>query len=447
MNMIKLQVAMLALFIPAASTAFTPINTATPAIPNGLTSLRSSYTALRSSPASVPNALFASMHQIDDPDNLEPSMKTTKTNPYMPKNHGLHPSIHNAFQSIRSAFSKRQHKAMTFLAATIIMAFVLFAPLQDAIAAPSGGRMGGSFGGGSSRQSSSRSYSSPSRSSNSYGRGFSHGYSSGYYSRPSITVAPSIGSYGYYGRPGVAVVRTGPSIIDVIIFGAFVAVLFGSFSGGSRDLLDKDETTSSALGPGVTVAQISIALNVPNRDSPSSFLSFLDKLSHTANTDSRVGVSDLVSQVSIGLLRHKRYIFAADTEYKHFRDGEGAQRHFSSKAIQERSKFEKETTNKYGGVDYSSRDVSGQMESSNTGYSPQATSAVVTLVIAIDGDSTKLPQINNMNDLEKALTKIATDVKVDDCLRSAEILWTPDDKNDVLSKEDVNADYPKLRDV
>ncbi len=268
-------------------------------------------------------------------------------------------------------------------------------------------------------------------------------------------MAPSIaGSYGYYGRPDVAVVNTiGPDIVSTIVFGSVLGIVFiNSFTHGSRDYIgvDKDEArTSSALGPGVTVVQISIALDVPNRDSPSSFLSFLDKLSHTANTDSRVGVSDLVNKVSIELLRHKKYVFAADTEYKHFRYGGSAQRHFDSKAIEERSKFEKETTNKYGGVDYtSSRDVSGQMESaSNTGYSPQATSAVVTLVIAIDGDSTKLPQINNMNDLEKALTGIATDVKVDDCLRSAEILWTPDDKNDVLSKEDVNEDYPKLRDV
>jgi len=68
-------------------------------------------------------------------------------------------------------------------------------------------------------------------------------------------------------------------------------------------------------------------------------------------------------------------------------------------------------------------------------------------VIAIDGDQTKLPQINSMRDLETALTKIATDVKVDDCLRSAEVLWTPDDDNDILSQRDVIVDYPKLRTI
>jgi len=73
--------------------------------------------------------------------------------------------------------------------------------------------------------------------------------------------------------------------------------------------------------------------------------------------------------------------------------------------------------------------------------------AVITLIVAIDGDSTKLPKINSFADVEKALTMLATDVKVDDCLRSAEILWTPEDPGDVLSEREVVADYPSLRNV
>jgi len=243
------------------------------------------------------------------------------------------------------------------------------------------------------------------------------------------------------------IVTRGPSAFDVVIFGIFAAVVFSTFSAGPRNKFDSDATTS-ALGSGVTVAQISIALNVPNRNDQSSILFFLDRLSKTASTDSRVGVSNLVSQVALELLRQKRSIFAADTEFKHFKDADGAQRYFSTKAIQERSKFEKENTNKYGGVDYSAQSTSKNMLPSGLEvYSPQATSAVVTLVISIDGDSTKLPQINNISDVERALTRIATDVKVDDCLRSAEVLWTPDDSRDVLSERDIIVDYPKLRSI
>lgn len=77
----------------------------------------------------------------------------------------------------------------------------------------------------------------------------------------------------------------------------------------------------------------------------------------------------------------------------------------------------------------------------------RATLAVITLIVAIDGDSTKLPKINSFSDVEKGLTVLATDVKTDGCLRSAEILWTPEDSNDVLTEYDVAADYPMLRNV
>ena len=73
--------------------------------------------------------------------------------------------------------------------------------------------------------------------------------------------------------------------------------------------------------------------------------------------------------------------------------------------------------------------------------------AVVTLVLAIDGDSTKVPKINSVADIEEALRKIASDSKVDNCLQSVEILWTPEERNEILSRQDVVADYPELRSV
>lgn len=368
---------------------------------------------------------------------------------------GLHPFIHkswkNISQKIQAPFGGiTKHKALSLLTAFVILISVTFAPVQDAFAAPSGGRMGGSFGGSSRSRSPSttRSYSSPSRSYSSPSRG----YSRGYYSRPNVIVAPTIGSPMYptygYGAGGVAVVRRGPSIVDVFVLGFFAFVMFNIFSssggegGAGGGLLDRSmDDTMSALGPGVSVAQISVALNVPQKDSPSSILSFLERLSRTARTDSRVGISNLVSQVSIELLRQKKSAFAAGTKYTHYRDAAKAERDFNSLAIKERSKFEKENINKYGGVDYSPKSPS----SSGDSFSPQATAAVVTIVLSIDGDSTKLPTINSVSDLETALLRIASDVKLDGCLRSAEILWTPEDSDDTLSEKDVTADYPELR--
>ena len=149
------------------------------------------------------------------------------------------------------------------------------------------------------------------------------------------------------------------------------------------------------------------------------------------------------SSVALELLRQRHSIFAANTKYTHYKsDAKKAQRDFSSLAIQERSKFEKETISKYGGVDYSQQDGDDRLE-----ITGEATVAVVTILFAIDGDSTKLPIINSPQDLQKALTMIASDVKVDDCLRSAEVLWTPQDSRDTLSETDVIVDYPELRSI
>ena len=92
----------------------------------------------------------------------------------------------------------------------------------------------------------------------------------------------------------------------------------------------------------------------------------------------------------------------------------------------------------FGGVDYGNK---SPYESSTSG---EATVAVVTLLLSIEGDKTKLPTIRSYRDVEKALTTIAADSKVENCLLSAEILWTPEDASETLTKRDVIAEYPNL---
>lgn len=366
---------------------------------------------------------------------------------------GIAPLFNEVWQNLRNAVAHNltPQKALSTFVAIAFLASILLTPLKSALAAPTGGRMGGSFGSTSRQQSSTPSYSAPS-----YNRGFSRGYTTGYYSRPSVTISPwGWGGWGggyyspFYSSPGV-IVSTGPSILPIIVFGAMfwfaaTSVLKSTSNSASTFF---DSSLSSALGPGITVAEISVAVNVPRRDDSGNILNFLQRLSRFAETDSRVGVSNLVSQVALELLRQRRSIVAASTSYNHYRDGDKAQREFSTIAVRERSKFERETLNRYGGVDYAiiPTEKGGGLVTGRSGSS-RPTLAVISLIVAIDGDSTKLPKINSFSDVEKALTAIATDVKVSDCLRSAEILWTPEDSNDVLTERDVAADYPSLRNV
>jgi uncharacterized membrane protein len=131
------------------------------------------------------------------------------------------------------------------------------------------------------------------------------------------------------------------------------------------------------------------------------------------------------------VLRRKSSIVSASTEFQHFRSRSQALREFNNQATRERSKFERENTRAYKATEPGS----------------QATMAVVTLVLSIDGDSTKVPRITSLEDVEESLRKIASDSKMDDCLQSVEILWTPEERSETLALKDVIADYPTLRAV
>ena len=101
--------------------------------------------------------------------------------------------------------------------------------------------------------------------------------------------------------------------------------------------------------------------------------------------------------------------------------------------------------NKFGGED---RSVHLPPRTGDAAEAPaatlQATAGVVSLHVAIEGDATKLPRIRMRSDLLEALSKLASDAQVGDCLLSAEILWAPEERKELLSMDDVYADYPDL---
>lgn len=74
----------------------------------------------------------------------------------------------------------------------------------------------------------------------------------------------------------------------------------------------------------------------------------------------------------------------------------------------------------------------------------KATEAVVTISLSIQGDQTELPEIRDREDLKYALTRIAADAPVEDCLNSAEILWSPELRSERLTRKEIFADHPDL---
>jgi uncharacterized membrane protein len=97
--------------------------------------------------------------------------------------------------------------------------------------------------------------------------------------------------------------------------------------------------------------------------------------------------------------------------------------------------------NKFGDSDLSEPPAA---KSSSSEGSSRATSAIVSINVAIEGDSTLLPVVRNRQSVLDALSRLASDAQVGDCLLSAEILWVPEQPEEVLTTEDVYADYPNL---
>jgi uncharacterized membrane protein len=103
--------------------------------------------------------------------------------------------------------------------------------------------------------------------------------------------------------------------------------------------------------------------------------------------------------------------------------------------------------NLFDGVDRSDRSnhhnpVQPANNNDNSNHYP--TLAVVTLTISIEGDSTMLPTIKTRAQLRDAFSRIAADAQVEDCLLGGEVLWAPEGTTEVMTEEEVLADYPDL---
>ena len=119
-----------------------------------------------------------------------------------------------------------------------------------------------------------------------------------------------------------------------------------------------------------------------------------------------------------------------------------AERLYNGLSTTERVKYDQEV-NRFGGSEETTS--TNEKDDETDSFSWKPTSAVVTVLLQIEGDQTTVPaMISSRSDLKKALLRIAADCQVEDCLLSAEVLWTPERKTDALSPEDITSWYPDL---
>ena len=291
-------------------------------------------------------------------------------------------------------------------------------------------RGGGRSGGGSFRSAPSRS-SSPSRSSGSdsnYGGG---GYSSG---GTTIYIGPRYSYGGYYYSPISLIVL-------VIILAILVAAIAYAISISKKKAISSG-TTETYTNTGnreldnniVTISKIQVGLLAQAR----AIQTQLSQLSLGIDTDTPEGLSELLQESALALLRMPENWTHVSATSKTVRSRDEAEGIFNKFSIEERGKFSGETlTNVNGKV--------RQMQAGSNSDSEPGSYIVVTLLIGTEDDRPLFGNVYSTNDLKQALERIAATPP--EYLSKFELLWTPQVETESLTYDEMLTEYASMMQI
>ncbi|OMO62272.1 hypothetical protein CCACVL1_22923 [Corchorus capsularis] len=161
----------------------------------------------------------------------------------------------------------------------------------------------------------------------------------------------------------------------------------------------------------------------------------LNRIAEVADTSTSKGLSYVLTETAVALLRHPEYCISAYSSVDVKYSTDAGEKHFNKLSIEERAKFDEETL-----VNVDNLRRKGKASQKPSGFSNEY--LVVTILVAAEGVH-KLPPINGSKDLKEALQKLAS-ITTSKTL-GVEVLWTPQVENDTLSEKELLEDYPELR--
>ncbi|XP_039817338.1 uncharacterized protein LOC120679750 [Panicum virgatum] len=143
-----------------------------------------------------------------------------------------------------------------------------------------------------------------------------------------------------------------------------------------------------------------------------------------------------ISTETICSLRHHNNCCISSSLSVDVKDtGDSWEQHFDKISIEERSKFDEETLYNLEGIKRKKR-YSRKPDGFRNEY------IVLTILVAADG-ALKFPEVRNYADLEAAVeTLISIPARR---IQGIQVLWTPQDEDDVLLEEKLLEDYPYLK--
>ncbi|KAL7615279.1 hypothetical protein Lser_V15G06733 [Lactuca serriola] len=311
------------------------------------------------------------------------------------------------WRSIKNVLKALQKPVIT----GVLLGLLLLYDHHHALAA-SGGRMGGrSFSSSSSSSSSSRSFSTRTR-------GPELSFSAPYY-------APTpFGGGGFFVGPAVGF---GSSFFFVMMgFAAFILV-----SGFLSDRSDTDDGSLLTATEKTSVLKLQVGLLGLGR----SLQRDLNRIAETADTSKPEGLSYVLQETTLALLRHPDYCISGYSSVDVKRSIDEGEKRFNQLSIEERGKFDEETLVNVNNI----RKQSATTQRSN-GFRNEY--IVITVIVAASGVH-KLPPINSSAQLKEALQKLASIPS--SRVMAVEVLWTPQNENDTLTERELLEDYSLLR--
>ncbi|KAI3908402.1 hypothetical protein MKW92_022425 [Papaver armeniacum] len=317
-------------------------------------------------------------------------------------------SIDGILEVISTAFKKVIQKPAI---AAIVLGLLLTYDPHSALAA-SGGRVGGRAFSSHSSSSSSSSL-SPSTSS----RGFAYSVP---YSSPSLL---GFGGGGLFVGPTIGFGAGSGFFLILAGFAAFVLV-----SGFLSDQSDGSVLTDTQK---TTVIKLQVGLLGMAR----SLQKDLDKIAEVADTSTPSGLSYILQESTLAMLRHPDYCISGYSSVDVKRGLEDGEKRFNQLSIEERGKFDEETL-----VNVNNIKRQSTTSKRASGFSNEY--IVITILVAAEGVH-KLPAVNGSANLKEALQKLGSIPTSK--IMAVEVLWTPQNENDTLTERELLEDYPLLR--
>jgi uncharacterized membrane protein len=217
----------------------------------------------------------------------------------------------------------------------------------------------------------------------------------------------------------------GSAIVPILIFLFFVWLNRQSQSGG--------RLAAPSRPSEVNLVRLEIGLLATAKDVPTS----LHQLVSSVDTSSNYGLSQLLQQSALLLMRNRQFWHAASYSFRgvHYDAAESA---FNSLTMEARSKLSYETITNVGGVHQV--DTSHQLPAPADSL-PPGDYVVVVLIVATSAPI-RLKAANTAAEIADQLADVASSAGSN--LHGVEVIWQPDSSTESLSRDDVVTMYPEL---